>query len=104
MAPHALVGSDFKNFKKVNMDYFYIDSCLNPAFCLNGEVTMTGARCRCNDRYQGDRCYRCSERFQGDGCGNCSVRFKGAECDTCAGGYYGDSCGKYPKLKLKRDV
>ena len=62
---------------------FNLDSCLDPAFCFNGgtcEVTMTGARCHCIDRYQGDRCDMCSERFQGD------------ECDRCADGYLGDSC------------
>ena len=63
---------------------FVLDSCTkDPALCLNGgtcEVTMTGTRCRCTDRYQGDRCDRCSERFQGD------------SCQECADGYHGDSC------------
>ena len=44
-------------------------------------MTMTGARCHCPDRYQGDRCEQCSVEFQGD------------QCDSCASGYYGDDCG-----------
>ena len=69
---------------------FNLDSCLDPNFCLNGgtcEVTITGARCHCTNRYQGNRCDVCSERFQGDG------------CVTCADGYYGDNCGQYLKAR-----
>ena len=57
----------------------HLDSCLDPNFCLNGgtcELTTTGARCHCTDRYQGDRCDVCFERFQGDGCQECSPRFQ----------------------------
>ena len=88
---------------------FHLDSCVDPAFCLNGgtcEVTITGARCHCTIRYQGDRCDRCSERFQGDRCEECTERFRGDDCreclpgfqgddcDRCADGYYGDSCSE----------
>ena len=55
-------------------------------------MTVTGARCHCPDRYQGDRCDKCAEKFQGDGCQECSLRFQGDECDNCADGYYGDLC------------
>ena len=66
--------------------YEISDRCLAaPEFCLNGgtcEITMTGARCHCTDRFLGDRCDQCSEGFQGD------------QYDSCAHGYYGDKCGK----------
>ena len=111
-----------RNMNTMSLRNFNLDSCAkDPAFCLNGgtcAVTMTGARCRCTDRYEGDRFDRCSERFQGDECQECSPRFQGDECqqcserfhgdscqeclpgfqgddcDTCADGYYGHSCGK----------
>ena len=77
---------------------FYLDLCVGTSeFCLNGgtcEMTMTGARCHCTDRYQGDRCNTCTERFQGEGCQECSLRFKGVECDTCADGFFGSSCSR----------
>ena len=54
---------------------FHSDSCSkNPPPCHNGgtcEINMTGPKCQCTDRYQGDR------------------------CDTCADGYYGDICSKF---------
>ena len=77
-------------FYSLNYSAFHLDFCSkDPTFCLNGgtcEVTMTGARCHCPDRYQGDRCNMCTDRHQGE------------RCDTCADGYYGDMCSKLFKF------
>ena len=83
---------------RIILDHLNLDLCVGTSeFCLNGgtcEMSMTGARCHCPERYQGHRCNMCTERFQGEGCQECSLRFKGVECDTCADGFFGPSCNR----------